>query len=182
MNVLDNIEPWNLVLLVVCALALFVVGKWASRVSESNQLNWPEEPKIDSPASQQWLFPAPTNGQAAGTPTSEPELGPIRIVNFYFSKFDTVHGPADPEAFYDELFVELYDSDSAHRWTQSYGVATPQGLTQILHDKSWSYLYANGIIVVQKYDLNCIRQAVIARIAEDNELFRATEKVQEETL
>jgi hypothetical protein len=36
--------------------------------------------------------------------------------------------------------------------------------------------------VVQKYDLSPIREAVIARIAEDNELFKPMEKVQEESL
>jgi hypothetical protein len=181
-NFFNNLDPASLALLIVCALALFTVGKWATRVSESNQLNWPEEPNLGPSSAQQSLFPVVTKAHGNAVSAREAELGPIRIIKFYFSKFDLVHGPADPEAFYDELFVELYDANSGHRWTQSYGVATPEGLRQILHDKSWSYLYANGIIVVQKYDLNPIREAVIARITEDNELFKPMEKVQEESL
>ena len=112
----------------------------------------------------------------------EPQLGPVRITKFYFSKFDLATGPQDPYSFYDELFVELYDSDSGSRWMQSYGVATPRGLEEILKDKQWNYLYANGIIVVPKYDVAPIREAVVARIAEDNELFKPEKRVQEESL
>jgi hypothetical protein len=121
------------------------------------------------------VAPEPTFG-------SEPQLGPIRITKFYFSKFDLTAGPPDPYSFYDELFIELYDADSGHRWMQSYGVATPQGLTQILNDKNWNYLYANGIVVVPKYDLTPIREAAVARIAEENELFKPEKNGQEESL
>ena len=129
------------------------------------------------------MFPsAPEASLPAAIAAPEAELGPIRIVNFYFSKFDAVRGPADSSVFHDEVFVELYDSQSGHRWTHSYGVATPEGLSQILEEKSWFYLYANGIIVVQKYDLNRIREAVVARIAEENELYKPAEKANEEVL
>lgn len=178
----SDVDLSALLALVLCAIALFGFAKWATRLSEANQFKLPEEPGFDPLTQQQSLFATSAATPADSGFAPEAELGPVRITKFYFSKFDLLHGPADPYAFYDELFVELFDAGSGHRWTQSYGVATPQGLAQILDDKSWFYLYANGIVVVQKYDRERIRQAVVARIAEENELFKPQEKLQEEAL
>ena len=182
MNPFSDVDPWGLVALIVSGGALFGLGKWATR-SGATHFSLPEQPPVNLSPPEPRLF-LRTSDTARGAPdfASTPELGPIRIVKFYFTKFDLNHGPEDPLVFYDELFVELYDADSGHRWTSSYGVATPAGLSKILQDKSWSYLYANGIVVVEKYDLSRIREAVVARIAEENELFKPPEKISEETL
>jgi hypothetical protein len=68
--------------------------------------------------------------------------------------------------------VELYDPDSDHKWWQSYFVASPQGLSQILRDKSWKYLYAAEILVLPKYDLEEIRRGVVSRFVAANEYFK----------
>ncbi len=182
MNPFSDVDPWGLVALIVSGGALFGLGKWATR-SGATQFSLPDQPPVNLSPPEPRLF-ARTSDTVLSAPEfgPEPELGPIRIVKFYFTKFDLNQGPDDPLVFYDELFVELYDGDSGHRWTSSYGVATPAGLSKILEDKSWSYLYANGIVVVEKYDLSRIREAVVARIAEENELFKPPEKISEEGL
>jgi hypothetical protein len=180
---LNNLDPWSLVLLVVCAIALFGVARWARTATEGGEFNLPQDSGLPFPEPEHsWSAASPTAATQEPTFGPEPQLGPIRITKFYFSKFDLVAGPPDPYSFYDELFIELYDADSGHRWTQSYGVSSPRGLEEILKDKDWSYLYANGIIVVPKYDLTPIREAVVARIAEDNERYKPEKKVQEENL
>lgn len=175
------VDPWNFLAVLVAGLGLFAIGKWVFR-SPGTHFNLPEDARSQflAGASQ---FNAATHALAEQTVLApDAALGGVRITKFYFSKFDLAPGPADPDVFYDELFVELYDADSGHRWMQSYGVATPRGLAQILQEKSWSYLFANGIIVLPKYDLARIREAVIARLAEDNESFEPAEKPQEEDL
>lgn len=174
------VDPWNFLAVVVGGLGLFALGRWVFR-SPGTHFNLPNDARPE-------FLGAPQFGAAASALAEQqvfaPDaaLGTVRITKFYFAKFDLASGPADPEAFYDELFVELYDADTGHRWMQSYGVATPRGLTQILQERSWSYLFANGIIVLPRYDLARIREAVIARLAEDNERFEPAEKPAEEEL
>jgi hypothetical protein len=181
LNYFAVVDPWNFIAVIVGALALFALGKWVFR-SPDTHFNLPNDARYE------FLSSAPqfnTAAQALAEQTAlapDAALEPVRITKFYFSKFDLASGPADPEVFYDELFVELYDADSGHRWMQSYGVATPRGLERILQDKSWGYLFANGIIVLPKYDLARIREAVIARLAEDNETFEPAQKPKEEEL
>ena len=182
MNPFSDVDPWGLVALIVSGGVLFGLGKWATR-SGATHFSLPDQAPIDLSPPEPRLFPSVSDPPLAALDFgSTPELGPIRIVKFYFTKFDLNQGPEDPVVFYDELFVELYDADSGQRWTSSYGVAKPAGLSKILEDKSWSYLYANGIVVVEKYDLTRIREAVIARIAEENERFKPPEKISEEGL
>lgn len=183
MGIFNQLDPWGLLVLVVSAIALFAVAKWAKGISDSSQFAPPIDPGLALPNHDvQWAPSPPQVPPPEPTFGPEPQLGPVRITKFYFSKFDLATGPQDPYSFYDELFVELYDSDSGSRWMQSYGVATPRGLEEILKDKQWNYLYANGIIVVPKYDVTPIREAVVARLAEDNELFKPEKRVQEESL
>ncbi len=112
----------------------------------------------------------------------DPALGRIRITKFFFKKADAIPGPDDPDIFADELFLQLYDPDSGHFWWQSYFVATPQGLAQILRDKSWKYLHAPQILVLPKYNLEEIRRAAVSRIMADHDYFKDKEQPEEETL
>jgi hypothetical protein len=100
---------------------------------------------------------------------------------FFFERIDALSGPPDPDVFADDLHVELYDPDSDNKWWHSYFVATPTGLSQILREKAWKYLYATGILVLPRYDLEEIRRAVVSRIVADHEFFKAKPE-SEETL
>ena len=83
------------------------------------------------------------------------------------------------EALADELHIALYEPDSGSVWWQSYFVATPSGLSQILRDKSWKYLHAPEILVLPRYDLEEIRRAAASRIVADHEFFKARPESEE---
>jgi hypothetical protein len=123
--------------------------------------------------------PVPDPEQVVASFRDDPELGRLRITKFFFKTLDAVPGPLDPLVFGDDLTVELYDPDSGHKWWQSYFVASPQGLAQILRDKSWNYLYATEMIVVPRYNLEEIRRAVVSRLVESQEYFKPTEGKEE---
>jgi hypothetical protein len=78
--------------------------------------------------------------------------------------------------------VELYDADSGHKWWQSYFVATPEGLANVLRDQSWKFLYAPQTLVLRQYDLEKIRRAVVSRIKADHDFFSDSQESAEESL
>ena len=94
------------------------------------------------------------------------DLGRVRVVRLNFEHFDAVPGPPDPECFADELILELYDSVSDFRWTVSYVIATPRGISKRMDDEDWNFLYATEIFLLRRYDLELIRRAVYGRIKE----------------
>jgi hypothetical protein len=136
---------------------------------------------VPSESAAKKVWPPSAEEVAASLPF-DPSLGKLRIRKFFFKKADAIPGPDDPEVFADELLLELYDPDSDHAWWQSYFVATPQGLSKILREKSWRYLHAAEILVFPRYDLEEIRRAVVTRIVADNEYFKGTEKADEESM
>lgn len=77
---------------------------------------------------------APGPEEVAASFPLDPSLGKLRITKFFFDNHDTIPAPANPRAFADELHVELYDPDTGHKWWQSYFVATPEGLADVLRD------------------------------------------------
>lgn len=175
-----------LIFVLVC-IGLLGLGRWSSRLGSDRYEDAGSEVRISNsqPLGQQEESPrvwAPGAEEVAGSFPFDPILGKIRIKKFFFQKVDAIPGPDDPNVFADELHVELYDPDSGHWWWQSYFVATPQGLAQILREKSWKYLHAPQILVVPRYDLEEIRRAVVSRIMADHEYFKDKEQPEEESL
>jgi hypothetical protein len=167
-------------IMVACAAGVYMLARWASTLGDQDSSAiTPENPVALRSHSPAFLRRDPQ--EVAASFPAEPSLGRIRMTKFFFKKLDTIPGPADPSVFADELWVELYDPDSGHEWWQSYFVASPQGLAQILREKSWKYLYAPEMLVVPRYDLEEIRRAVVSRIIESNELFKPKDS-EEETL
>ena len=78
--------------------------------------------------------------------------------------------------------MELYDPDSGHKWSQSYFVATPEGLANVLRDRSWKFLYAPQTLILRQYDLEEIRRAVVSRIKADHDFFSDSQDSAEESL
>lgn len=177
LQVFSNYNASKLLLLVLSAAGLYAVARWASSLRGQDQSytagnHRGPEPRYQKP------FALDPQEVVASFP-ADPELGKLRITKFFFKNFDAIPGPPDPWAFADELTVELYNPDSDHRWWQSYFVATPQGISEILRDKSWKYLYAAEMLVVPKYDLEDIRRAVVSRIVEDHEYFKPADSKEE---
>jgi hypothetical protein len=83
-----------------------------------------------------------------------------RLHNYYFRQTDLQTGPADPAAFHDELFVELEDPGSGHRWTARFPVATPAGLARVMDEDRSDFIYDTDTIIIRRYDIALILEAV----------------------
>ena len=178
-------DALRLLLLIAIGGGLLALGRWSSRLgvkplpdSPPNE-PLPEVREAEPDGRTPRVWPPSAEEIAASFPF-DPLLDKIRITKFFFKKADAIPGPADADAFADELYVQLYDPDADHGWWQSYFVATPQGLSRILREKAWKYLYAPEMIVVPRYDLEEIRRAVVVRIMADHEFFKDKTDVEEE--
>lgn len=167
----------KLLLLVLSAAGLYAFARWASSLRGQDQTYTAGIRDGPGPHNQAPMALDPQE-VVASFPV-DPELGRIQITKFFFKKLDALPGPPDPLTFADELTVELYDPDSEQRWSQSYFVASPEGLGQVLRDKSWKYLYAAEMLVLPKYDLEEIRRAVVSRFVETNEYFKPADSKEE---
>jgi len=178
-------DALKLLFFVAVGSGLLVLGRWSSRLGGRGgdfpaNLPTPDAEEL-LPRSTPKVWP-PSAEQVAASLPYDPELGNLRIRKFFFKKADAVPGPDDPEVFADELNVELYDPESDHAWWQSYFVATPQGLTKLLREKSWRYLHAPEILVLPRYNLEEIRRAVVSRIKADHDYFKGRAQEEEESL
>ena len=171
-------DTGKILLLSLSAIAVYALARWGSGRSGESETVLPVESQSISPATSAKISTSDPDDVLALFP-ADPNLGRIRITKFFFKKLDAISGPGDPLVFADELYVQLYDPDSGHKWGQSYVVASPRGLAQILRDKSWKYLYAPQMLVLPKYDLEEVRRAVVSRITEESELFKPSEENEE---
>jgi len=171
-------DTGKIFLLSLSAIAVYALARWGSSRSGQSENILTAESQSVSPVSSSKVSTSDPDDVLALFP-ADPNLGRIRITKFFFKKLDAISGPPDPLVFADELNVQLYDPDSGQKWGQSYVVASPRGLSQILRDKSWKYLYAPQMIVLPKYDLEEIRRAVVSRIMEENELFKPSGEKEE---
>ena len=175
-------------LLVAVAAGLLALARWSSRLGGSHNAAFPGDvatPDAREPIPERGgsgrVWPPSAEEVAASLPY-DPSLGRIQIRKLYFDKADVAPGPADPEGFADDLHIELYDPETGHSWWQSFFIATPQGLAEILREKHWRYLHAPAVLVLPRYDLEEIRRAVISRIVAENELFKGKDRTEEESL
>jgi len=161
-------------------VGLYLLSRWASRLNEANAAQMPrqpEAPRAQAPprppeAPRPWSKVVPIDHRPefhSAQPVNENELLPVRIVQMYFSQFDFDPGPPDPKSFADELFVKLYDENTGYDWTQSFYVATPQGLDAMLQRENWDYAYTDRVFFVRRYDPKVVRQAVVEQLISTQE-------------
>ena len=98
------------------------------------------------------------------------DFGPVVLRKLYFNGFDAASGPADPLSFVDDVTLEVYFKQTGALFENTYTVATPAGLTQLLRDKDWDILYSPEIFIVNRYDLKLIRETILERMLDDSEL------------
>lgn len=163
-------------LLVVLAamIALFVVARWISARAESSAHD-PTLIQHETPSVR------PTVLQAQDDPTPDPnapvhpemDFGPVVLTKLYFSGFDAIGGPADPLSFVDDVTVEVYFKQSGSLFENTYTIATPTGLGQLLREKQWDILYSPEIFVVNRYDLKLIRETIMEHLVDVSELRQA---------
>jgi hypothetical protein len=106
------------------------------------------------------------------------EAARLQIVRYYFREIDAANGPPNPEAFYDELFVDVVDPRTRDIWNYSYFVATPQGVAQVMQEEKWDWLFSADLLIVKTYELNTILDAVLESLEEQHELPRAVARKQ----
>lgn len=168
-------EAAKIVLLIVCFAIIYWVSRWASQLNESQpRIEPPREPEVpplpEHPTPFRKVVPIDERQRfRSSEPLSEDELLPIHIVRMYFAKFDFEPGPPDRNSFSDELFVDLYNEATGYTWTQSYFVANPEGLDEILQRENWDYAYADSVFFFRRYDPKVIRQAVLEQLISTQE-------------
>jgi len=94
----------------------------------------------------------------------------LRIRNHYFRSFDSDTGPPNPEAFYDELFVELEDTNTGGSWTISYFVGTPSGIAQVMREEGWDEMFGTDLLIVRRFDRDLILRSLLERLEEQYEI------------
>jgi hypothetical protein len=171
-----NDDLANIGLLSGAASALYLLARHLSRASEPSDFSTALDP--EPPAFPEPVKPAvPLVGYEIPFPLDvremESQYGPgfarPNILNYYFRHTDMVEGPPDPEDLYDEFFVELENPAHEHRWTTSFHVATPKGLERVMREDRSEFVYGEGTIIVQRFDLAVILRAVLEHFAEPND-------------
>jgi len=173
--------------IIAFGIGLLALGRWSSRLGHNMQdhpINV-ATPDTSEPIARYAPPPktyAPGPEEVVASFPFDPSLGKLRITKFFFDKHDAIPAPANPRVFADELHVEIYDPDSGQKWWQSYFVATPEGLADMLRDRAWKYLFAPQVLVFPEYDLEEIRRAVVSRIKADHDFFTDNQESAEESL
>jgi hypothetical protein len=88
------------------------------------------------------------------------------VRRYYFRNTELETGPADPADFYDELFVDLEDPDSAQKWQNSIHVATPSGIDRMMAEEHWDSVIGGELLILRKYDLDTILKAAVEHLEE----------------
>ncbi len=158
--------------MLAAVISLFMVGRWISARSESSAHDTTLI-QDETPSAR------PTILHDDGTPDPnapihpEMDFGPVVLRKLYFNGFDAASGPADPLSFADDVTLEVYFKQTGALYENTYTVATPAGLTQLLRDKEWDILYSPEIFIVNRYDLKMIRETILERMMDDSELRHA---------
>ena len=151
----------KIAVLVLVMVALYALSRSLSEPKESVSASVltepPDEarPTYDLDAEEQAVRPRVVDG--------------TRIENYGFREIDLSKGPPDPEDFFDELFVQRFDETYNHRYQDSYTVCTPKGISRFRREKEYSSLLASGYIIVERYDIDLILNAILDPADRDDE-------------
>ena len=163
--------PFLFIVLVVIGALIFYIGRRSSEVAPpAHDPDPPPEPVLPydewfdrTPAKEPAVvgkeLPFPFESEleqlySAGTLKAD-------LLNYYFKTIDLVEGPADPYNFLDEFSCEFENRDDNHKWTATYTVATPQGISTLIAKENYRYVLGDGMIIVPRYDLPSILRAVV---------------------
>jgi hypothetical protein len=141
------------VVLIVGGIGLLALLRRLSRPVDAASIKPPRIPTLPLPV--------------AADPDDQSQL---RIRNHYFRSFDSDTGPPDPECFYDELFLELENTESGDSWTNSYFVGTPGGIAQVMREEGWDEMFGTDLLIVRRFDRELILRSLLERIEEQYEI------------
>lgn len=191
LTVLLDTVPWlkdgdhsKILLLAVVVVGLLLLGRWISARSESSAhdpmfMSNPvspvthstvaEPPAADSTAHTADLAAVSAPESSAAVVHPEMDFGPVLLRRFYFNNFDALSGPADPAKFFNELTVQVLFKATGAVVENTYTVATPLGMSELMAAKQWGTLYSPEMFVVTRYDLEAIREAVMEHLLDNSE-------------
>ena len=92
--------------------------------------------------------------------------GGLILSRYYFRETDAETGPPDAADFYDELFIDLRDSESEQTWQNTIHVATPRGLERIMAAERWDSVIGTELLIVRRYDRETILRTAIEHLQE----------------
>jgi hypothetical protein len=90
-----------------------------------------------------------------------PAAKALAIKHYFFANLAPGTGPPDPNNFYENLVVHIGPEDLPHYRVYSLWVATPAAL-KLQSD----YRFGRGMLIVARFDMDLILQAVRDRIRE----------------
>jgi hypothetical protein len=171
---LMNESGTKLLVILAAMIALFMVGRWISARAESSAHD-PTLIQHETPSVRPTVVQEPNDPSPDPNAPVHPEMdfGPVVLRKLYFGGFDTASGPADPLSFVDDVTVEVYFKQTGSLYENTYTIATPTGLSQLLRDKEWDILYSPEIFIVNRYDLKLIRETVMDHLMDVSELRQA---------
>lgn len=175
-------DPLKILLFIAAFVALVVVGRMLSRISEVHAASLPTpEPDRGNLAPLGYAPPDSRDPQAPAAIGAEIAF-PIRIpplvqrddgsynrpniLNYYFAKTDLLRGPENPNTLFDQLTIEAQDPGTGHLINYSFTVATPSGLREAMDQEKLASLYLDHlpVVVVPDWDLGLILHTVLDEI------------------
>jgi hypothetical protein len=78
------------------------------------------------------------------------------ITRYYFAHTDAAQGPADADVFYDELFIDLVNSNTGDKFQNRMFVCTPRGLTEEMVKEQWDSVVGTELLIVRRYNIDHI--------------------------
>ena len=134
-------------------LALYLVARWVrSHTATEEEQNEQVRYLVHS--------------STAGTAQQLGAKGGLSVARYYFRETDLDAGPADPADFYDELFIELRDSQTEQVWQNSIHVATPRALDRVMAEEHWDSVIGTELLVVRRYNLETILRGAVEHLQE----------------
>ncbi len=129
------------IILIIIAVYILIRRLSASHSISAEHYRVPQPPTIEGdPAS-------------VGDPT---EAAAYEVTRYYFAHTDAEQGPADPDVFYDELFIDLVNTHTGDKFQNRMFVCTPRGLTEEMVREKWDSVVGTELLIVRRYNLEHI--------------------------
>lgn len=90
--------------------------------------------------------------------------GALELRSLEFDTFDAAAGPADPMEFFEQMRVTVGRARVERSSCFALYVTTPQGMAAYMKKNGVSHQFGRDVLLVDRYDLQVIREAVLARI------------------
>lgn len=136
-----------LIILVILVVYIFIRRASASHSISADHYQPPQPPTIDADAR------FVDSDHASVTADAKPQY---EITRYYFAHTDAEQGPTDPDVFYDELFIDLTNTDTGEKFENHMFVCTPRGLTEEMIKEQWDSVVGTELLIARRYNLDAI--------------------------